>query len=33
MILKLNENLSYQKDLLNLGLIWKLCNGSCQMEL
>ena len=29
MILKLSENLSYQKDLLNLGLVRKIYNRSC----
>lgn len=29
MILKLSENLSYQKELLNLGLVRKIYNRSC----
>lgn len=29
MILKLNENLSYQKDSLNLGLVQKTANRNC----
>lgn len=30
MILKLNENLSYQKHLLNLGFVQKTDDTSCQ---